>query len=144
MNDLICSFEPAISPFKTVNYCDGACPGYVIYIIIGGDCIFSGNTSHKMHTKSTVQAAEAVITAIARQEGADVNQFTFFDLKTQRSYRREPGQYSFSRISFNAIQAGYPLEIQLRDITWKQVDCPEEVLSLFAEHIGPNPRKYIP
>ncbi|MFA6391869.1 MAG: hypothetical protein WCW66_03925 [Patescibacteria group bacterium] len=125
---------------------------YVAYAIMARCVVFSGLTPN---TTSTVNAAENIIMAICRAEGMEPNKFAFFDLQTSQTYGRfEPGEFELSLLEFNyiphfcgavykgsdgSVTIGTSGPIQV--MSWEPFPYSPEVVKLFAEQIGPNPRQ---
>ena len=121
----------AVSSLKIVEF-SATAPGDVVYYVEGDQCVFCGFSN--MST-STINAAEAIILAIAKQENIDPKSLTFYDLQTYKTFSdKEPGEFELDIIDFNIYDG------KVEDLGWTSFpDCPAWVLKLFAEHIGPNP-----
>jgi len=98
----------------------------VVYtIFLGNQCVFSGVRLGDFWT-STINAAEIIITAIAQQEGCEVDELHFYYLQTKSGYdAKKPGQYEFDKLR---IKDGHVEG-------WQSTECPEHVLEVFRHHI---------
>ncbi|MDZ7799085.1 MAG: hypothetical protein U5L76_05825 [Patescibacteria group bacterium] len=136
---------------KRVMY-EGAIPranGYVDYVILAEKCTFTGLSETPT---STINAAGKIILSICREEELEPDNLEFFDLQTAKGYgSKKLGEFVYDQVKF-IYHAGRPplvkkdgAEIitggQVVDIYWCPTLCPEEVIRLFTEHIGPNPRQ---
>lgn len=60
----------------------------------------------------------------------------FYDLQTHRHCSwLKPGQYQFDEVTFD-FKDGWP-----HDLGWLEVDCPADVVEVFAALIGGNPQQ---
>ena len=97
--------------------------GTVIYAIIGKRCVFTGIARL---ARSTINAAEDIILAIAKKENIKISDVTFYDLQTSVTYRHSPGKFSFDRIKFS-IENGEPTNLY-----WIPEACPRDVAEVFS------------
>ena len=103
----------------------------VDYVILDdGRCIFSAH-GHQSGDISTINGVEWIIGTIAGKERRLPASLEFHDLQTHRGYPHclRPGTYSFDVITFGS-QEGVVTP------NWEMIECPEEILSLFRDHVG--------
>lgn len=102
---------------------------FVDYEIFDGyKCVFSGVSGNG---KSTINAAEGIIKAIAETEKVPLK---FYDLQTHKGYDYfKPGEYSFDLL---IITNQNDPEV----VRWVPERLFREALEVFKEHIGSNPR----
>jgi len=91
-------------------------------------CVFSGT---KNDGTSTVNAAERIVEAI---NGIEKKPLAFYDLQTQKGYDYySPGEYSFNLLSIKD-------EDNPEVLSWRPHQINPQILEVFKDHIGPNPR----
>lgn len=109
---------------------------FVDYVIINGSqCIFSGASDSGT---STINAAESIVALICREEKR--NDLTFFDLQTYLGY----SHYQKGEYDFNQLTVPIPFNMAKRwdyKMDWRPLPCPQEVLDIFRESIGGEPRR---
>lgn len=124
----------------------------VVYVIVGSCCYFSG-IERKKRT-STINAAESIIEAIAKQERIPMKEFRFFDLQTHRGYDKRPGEYEFDELileenaqgkqegKINSVKIGGEKALIITQdtqgfivVSWRPSKCSSEILDIFREHI---------
>lgn len=125
------------------------------YVVINQQCVFTGT---KSRTKTTINAVECVIAAIARQEGVSPDAFTYYDIVTNMTIILLPGEFEFERIEFTYEKARakrfqLPKEVDetfhvvarqlISHVTWTGEVCPQKIIDIFARDIGPNPHQLI-
>lgn len=104
--------------------------GEVVYIVRGTICVFSATTRYP----SSINAVEDIVEAICQSEGCSPAELTFYDLQTHRGYTsRQPGEFAFDRIRLGITNG------EIVDPVWSPEPCPPEIVSAFADFIGPNP-----
>lgn len=116
-----------------VTYRDGLRrPCRVVYLIVGNKCVFSGITAIK-EGGSTVNFAQAIISAIAQKEQFRISEIIFCDLQTSRGYNYDVGNYQLNQLTVTYVDG------RVNVSGWEQISCPTHVLDEFSEYIGPNP-----
>ncbi len=108
--------------------------GTVFYAILGNSCYFSGinRTGGPRSATSTINAAEDIITAIAKQEGIPAKKLQFFDLQTQEGYQKLAGVFELDKVVFEVTDDGV-----VENLSWSaDVPCPPQVQYLFRDLIG--------
>lgn len=112
-------------------------PAFVVYAISDNQCIFSGIT---WPATSTINAAEGVVEAIAKNERRKVHSLRFFDLQTQRGYPgKEVGEFEFDELTLK-LQGD-----RIADVSWNPRECPPEIQGLFIPYIqGPVDAEELP
>ena len=78
---------------------------------------------------STSTCIESIIAAIAKEEGVDPKELTFYELATHIGSHFNPGQYSFSRITIEWNGTG------IADAQWQAGLCSEAVIAAFSGYI---------
>ena len=100
----------------------------IAYVIIGDKCYFSGLE----RGTSTINAAEDIIASIAKQERVRFSRLRYFDIQTRLGYRKLPGKYEINELAYEACRTGPKIT------AWGMAHLPEDVQSIFNEHIGVN------
>ena len=125
------------SEIKFVEYQGMRSRGEVAYAILsGGVCVFTYSRitwaidSTITKATSTINAAEAIVAAICRQEGISRDDLYFYDLQTARGYDKPLGLFQYDRLKLDRV------------LRWQPEICPAEVIRLFAEFLGENPRQW--
>lgn len=105
-----------------------------MYVIIDNKCYFSG-AKNELFT-STINAAESIITAIAKQEGVSVWTLEWFDLQTHCGYSsKQPGQFELDQVVLTEnLRGTHIYDFFVKE--WDPVSCPDEIRTLFKEYIG--------
>ena len=114
---------------KEVQYGTEPHVGKVVYLINNSHCVFSGISGRE--ALSTINAAEAIIKAIAAQEGVDLGTLTFFDLQTRAGYPTKlSGEYDLDQLEV-AIDGA---NVEVRN--WRPTSLPTTVKKLFTKYIS--------
>lgn len=134
------AMEDLVKVFKAVAYGEGSGTGAAIYAnignlvpVLGNAVIFTGVSSY---ARATINGAEEIICAIAEQEGIDLQDTAFYDLQTCRGLdTRREGHFQFDGVTFD-LKDGKPIKL-----SWRKVECPQRVITLFGGLIGRKPRQ---
>ena len=108
---------------------------YVVLPEIG--CVFCGLT-HLSRGTSTINAAEMIVAAIAAAAKLNTLTTEFFDLQTGIMYSEAgvpTGQFAFFRLLPGNTRGACCVG------GWLEETCPDVVVSLFANQIGPQPHQ---
>jgi hypothetical protein len=98
----------------------------------GRRCIFTAVNGRGV---STVGAAEYIVRAISEIEGWPLE---FYDLQTKKGYSYfDRGEYLLRRL---VIEGG---QNNPHVAEWVPVKPSQDILDIFAEHIGPDPRPFV-
>lgn len=102
--------------------------GEVVYQLFGDNCVFSGISGHL--ATSTINAVEAIIEAIAREEKIHPGCLKFFDLQTYNGYTKKPGELEYDHVKFSTKKGG-----KVVDPGWNKSELPEAVKNAFRDYI---------
>ena len=88
---------------------------------------------------STINCAAEIITEIVDREKLLPDRVRFYDLQTQTGYHHpsysKSGEFQFDEVKFRVIDG------EIQDIQWIPQACPNFVIEVFKDLIGPNPRQ---
>lgn len=103
-----------------------ATDGDVMYVIENKKCVYCGVTPS---ATSTINAAERIIVAIAKQEGVSPQSLSFFDLQARSGYSHiKQNEFYFDEVRFSGND-------NPENISWHPAPCPTEILKLFRQYI---------
>lgn len=111
----------------------------VVYMLFGKNCVFTA--CQKAMWGSTINHAEAIIKAIAEQEGFNASGYRFFDLQTRTSYhscwthRPNSGDYNCDEI----VDWNHPTSLTW----WNPTVCPSHVVEHFREYVDGEPNQVL-
>lgn len=127
-----------MTAIKTVQYDTEICGGEVAYVVFpDGTCVFTyfrlawAGIDGIIRATSSINAVEEIVQAICRQEGMSLQELVFHDLQTCLGYIKKEGEFEFDRIKFSAVDG----------VSWRPMRCSQEVIELFGDYIGDNPRQ---
>ncbi|MBU2229273.1 hypothetical protein KJ810_02590 [Patescibacteria group bacterium] len=120
----------------------------VLFTVIDGKCYFTTMNTYGRWDENTppesTHMADEIISSIGYQEHVEVDQFEYFDLQTHisRPDLYKPGEFSLQQIEFIVHRRDNFSAIDR--VVHTPVECPPEVVRIFAEQIGKNPRQVEP
>jgi hypothetical protein len=131
--------------YKRTTYTNprGTAVGVAYVILDDQTCVFSAldDSTHG----SSINYAEEIISAIVAAERINPFSLQFFDLQTSTSYRHwcthEADPFEFDAVMIAPSAQRKPGFVVT---CWQPAPCPEAVIRLFADLIGPVPRQKVP
>ncbi|MBU0613114.1 hypothetical protein KKB10_03800 [Patescibacteria group bacterium] len=121
----------------------------VLYVVIDGKCHFTSiNTFEEWdknsHRGDSIRIAGEIISAVGYSEHVEVDELEYFDLQTHisRPDLYKPGEFSCQQIDFYVHRRS--MQYAIDRVVHTPVECPPEVVQIFAEQIGENPRQVEP
>jgi len=98
----------------------------------------------RSHGGHDSRLADRVITIILQRENSlhDAEEVQpLFEMRTHLGFpdTHQPGEFSYERIDFRVVRR--TMQYACTDFTREHVPCPPEVIELFREQIGADPRQ---
>ena len=117
---------------ERIKYSSDVPRACVDFIVVDGHVVYCGMNDKNDLPNTTATDAPLIMKAIADRLDRPVNQLSFRELSTHRSWICPPGSYTFQRVGFVTDWVS-----GLQSVTWKnERRCPPVVIELFRDEIG--------